>query len=80
MRKDVPFRDTVRDWDIGCFPSGGCSKIQDCRDYLGEMEISRKSSCCNQAIAYVIPAGGAHRRLRTRWRFLTHYSSRSGLP
>ena len=26
MRKDVPFRDTVRDWDTGFFPSGGRSK------------------------------------------------------
>jgi hypothetical protein len=30
MRKDVPFRDTVRDWDTGFFPSGGRWKIQDC--------------------------------------------------
>ena len=30
MRKDVPFRDTVRDWYTGFCPSGGRSKTQDC--------------------------------------------------
>jgi hypothetical protein len=30
MRKDVPFRDTVRDWDTGFSPRGVRSKIQDC--------------------------------------------------
>jgi len=30
VRKDVPFRDTVRDWDTGFCPSGGRWKIQDC--------------------------------------------------
>jgi hypothetical protein len=48
MKKDVPFRDTVRDWDTGFFPSGGRSKIQDCTP--SRMGSGKSGKVCDEVM------------------------------
>jgi hypothetical protein len=48
MRKDVRFRDTVRDWDTGFCPSGGRSKAQDCTP--SRIGSGKSGKVCDEAM------------------------------